>query len=112
MSGCIGIWGGVIMHRYLKIASKIASDSTTASSIAFKDLPIGRIFHDGFSKGMGFLSDEIHIRFYKKVDKRNAEVVKCDWAPRQVGGEYGMGSNKRVWVVDKLPDYDTRGGLK
>ena len=84
----------------------------TAASMLFKDIPIGGLFHDGIGKGIGIDSDETHVTIYEKVNKSNGDIVKADWSPRHLGVTHRFSPFQRVWIIEKLPDYDTRQGLK
>ena len=95
------------MNRIERIAMMVAG-----KSVLFKEVVIGGLFYDGISKGMGANSGETHITFFEKIDKTGARVVKADWAPRQVGAINKFGPNSRAWVVEDLPDYDTRTGYR
>lgn len=84
----------------------------TAASMLFKDVVVGGLFYDSIGKGIGFNSEEVKVTIYEKVSKSNGNIVKADWAPRQVGVTHRFSPFQRVWVLERLPDYDTRQGLK
>lgn len=98
------------MNTIAKELISIARDIIAAGT-PFKDVPVGGIFHNGLSKGIGADSGETHVTFFQKADKSSAKIVKSDWAPRQMGSVERFTAFASVFPVDKLPTHDTRKGL-
>jgi hypothetical protein len=81
------------------------------ASVPFKDIPVGSYFHTGTGKGMGYESDTVQITVFQKTDSQKAEVVKADWAPRQIGRVDRFSPFSPVFTLGSLPTHDTRKGL-
>lgn len=90
------------VHSILKIAKQVI-----AGGKWFQELAIGDTFYDKIGRGAGAESGTYAITFFKKIDKRNAKVVKADWAPRSVGSTNSFGPKTTVYPHD-VPSHDTR----
>ena len=94
-----------IAAELLKVARELIA------SVPFKDIPVGGYFHTGIGRGMGYESNTVKVTVFQKTDKQNAEIVKSDWAPRQIGRVDRFSPFTTVFALDSLPTHDTRKGL-